>query len=422
MTPELLRVNGLVTSFATDGGRIKALDGVSFTIKKGQTLGVVGESGSGKSVTSLSIMGLLPHPIGRIEAGEIVFDGMDLVKADLSTQYKIRGNRIAMIFQEPMTALNPVKKIGKQLKEVFQLHFPSMKPEEMQRRCVELLEQVGIPSPEQRLKEYPHQLSGGMRQRAMIAIALACEPDILIADEPTTALDVTIQAQILELMKDLQKKHGMAIMFITHDLGVIAELCEDVIVMYGGQVVERSSVKEAFQAPLHPYTKGLIQAIPRMDTQRKTHLDTIEGMVPSLANMPPGCRFENRCPIAQDKCKTQAPTLDEVEETEPFGAFSGTRINDMALLEVNNLVKHFPVYGGIFYRQVATVHAVDDVSFAIQPGEVLGLVGSPGAVNQRSAALLCSCINNPQVLSNSRVWNCKMQEAKNCWPPDVICR
>ena len=310
----ILKVEDLVTSFQTEGGKVTAIDGVSFQVRKGRTLGVVGESGSGKSVTSLSIMGLLPKPAGKVESGLIEYQGKNLATLDIEEMYKVRGNKISMIFQEPMTALNPVKKIGKQLTEVFELHFPEMSKEQMAARCVELLEQVGIPSPEQRVKEYPHQLSGGMRQRAMIAMALACEPDILIADEPTTALDVTIQAQILELMEELQKKSEMSILFITHDLGVIAELCDDVIVMYAGRVVEAASVETIFENPKHPYTKGLLSSIPRLEDKAKTKLSTIEGMVPSLADMPKGCRFENRCTVSEERCKTEVPKFETVND------------------------------------------------------------------------------------------------------------
>ena len=324
----ILKVEDLVTSFQTEGGKVTAIDGVSFEVRKGRTLGVVGESGSGKSVTSLSIMGLLPKPSGQIDSGTIEYDGKNLANLNLEEMYKIRGNKIAMIFQEPMTALNPVKKIGKQLEEVYQLHFPEMSSEDMRAKSIDLLSQVGIPSPEQRVKEFPHQLSGGMRQRAMIAMALACEPDILIADEPTTALDVTIQAQILELMEELQKKSDMSILFITHDLGVIAELCDDVIVMYAGRVVEAAPVETIFDSPKHPYTKGLLSSIPRLEDERKTKLRTIEGMVPSLADMPKGCRFENRCPYAGDKCKHSVPQFEAVAEGHKVRCFKWKSVGE----------------------------------------------------------------------------------------------
>lgn len=305
----LLEVKNLITEFNTDAGKVRVIDDVSLHLKKGETLGIVGESGSGKSVTSLSVMRLLPKPAGEINGGEVILGGENLLDLSPDDMHSIRGNKIAMIFQEPMTALNPVHKVGQQLGESFRLHFPKMKPDEIRTESVKLLTQVGIPLPEKRLDEYPHQLSGGIRQRVMIAIALACKPEILIADEPTTALDVTIQAQILDLMKGLQKELGMAIVFITHDLGVIAELCDRVIVMYAGKVVEEGSVRDIFKNPKHPYTKGLLESIPRLDHPSKTHLQTIEGMVPSFFDLPKGCRFQNRCPYVFDKCKEELPEL-----------------------------------------------------------------------------------------------------------------
>lgn len=309
MADYVLEVNNLETTFKTDTGVVKAVDRVSFQLERGKTLGLVGESGCGKSVTSLSIMRLLPKPAGDIAGGEILLDidgqKVDISKLPASKLHSIRGKRIAMIFQEPMTALNPVQKIGKQLAETFELHFPQMSKGEIQQECIGILDKVGISSPEQRLNEYPHQLSGGMRQRVMIAIALACKPDILIADEPTTALDVTVQAQILELMKKLQEEIGMSIIFITHDLGVVAELCDDVVVMYAGRVAERAPAKEVFRNPRHPYTKGLLSSIPSLHGKRKTKLQTIEGMVPSLKEMPTGCRFMNRCSVSSDRCVNQ---------------------------------------------------------------------------------------------------------------------
>ncbi|MDB2447100.1 ABC transporter ATP-binding protein [bacterium] len=309
MTDYVLEVNNLKTTFKTDGGVVTAVDGVSFKLERGKTLGLVGESGCGKSVTSLSVMRLLPKPAGDIAGGEVLLDiegeKVDISKLHPSKLHSIRGKRIAMIFQEPMTALNPVHRVGRQLAETFELHFPSMSKDEIKRECIEILDRVGIASPEQRLNEYPHQLSGGMRQRVMIAIALACKPDILIADEPTTALDVTVQAQILELMKKLQQEIGMSIIFITHDLGVVAEVCDDIVVMYAGRVAEKASALELFKNPQHPYTRGLLSSIPNLRGKRKTKLQTIEGMVPSLANMPVGCRFENRCTVSSEKCSKQ---------------------------------------------------------------------------------------------------------------------
>jgi len=303
VSKNILEVKDLVTSFQTDAGKAVAVDGVSFSVPAGKTLGIVGESGCGKSVTALSMMRLLPKPSGNIDNGSIMYNGSDITKMVPDELYKIRGNHISMIFQEPMTALNPVHKIRSQLGETYKLHNREMSKDQVHQACIEMMTKVGIPSPEARLDDYPHQLSGGMRQRVMIAIALACKPDILIADEPTTALDVTIQAQILELMKELQTETGMAIVFITHDLGVIAEICDEVMVMYGGRVAEKANVLDLFGNPRHPYTKGLLQSIPRLESPRKKPLATIEGMVPSLFDMPQGCRFQNRCPHAGPGCE-----------------------------------------------------------------------------------------------------------------------
>lgn len=307
----ILEVRDLVTTFDTDAGRLTAVDGVSFHVRRGRTLGIVGESGCGKSVTALSIMRLLPQPMGRIAGGSILFDGLDLATLPTEEMLKVRGGRIGLIFQEPMTALNPVHTIGRQLSEVFLLHRTRDKAEAL-RLSVEMLRKVGIPSPEIRIGEYPHQLSGGMRQRVVIAMALACKPAVVIADEPTTALDVTIQAQILELMQSLQDEMGMAIILITHDLGVIAEMCDDVLVMYAGRIAEAGPVERIFSHPSHPYTRGLLDSIPRLEFERKTRLKVIEGMVPSLADLPTGCRFQNRCPFRVDACAAQ-PALDAVD-------------------------------------------------------------------------------------------------------------
>ncbi len=307
----LLEVNNLSVAFDTDIGQLEVLDRINFQLSEGQTLGLVGESGCGKSVTALSIMGLLPQPSGKVTGGEIIFRGQTLNKMSPEERQALRGNRIAMIFQEPMTALNPVHKIGKQLMEVYTLHFPEQSKQAAYSNAISLLIQVGIPEPEQRMNEYPHQLSGGMRQRIMIAIALACRPDILIADEPTTALDVTIQAQILDLMIRLQEETGMAILFITHDLGVIAELCDDAAVMYAGRIAEQAPVTELFHKPAHPYTRGLLSSIPALDGVAKTRLNTIAGNVPALHELPSGCRFRNRCEYAKDLCAEQIPPLQQ---------------------------------------------------------------------------------------------------------------
>ncbi|GAB5559276.1 MAG: ABC transporter ATP-binding protein [Synoicihabitans sp.] len=306
----VLEVENLVTTFETDAGRLTAVDGVSFTVRAGQTLGIVGESGCGKSVTALSIMRLLPQPMGQIRDGEIRLKGKDLVPLPIEDMHQIRGGKIGMIFQEPMTALNPVHTIGRQLSEVFLLHL-TKDPKDAWQRGITMLEKVGIPAPADRMHEYPHQFSGGMRQRVVIAMALACEPSVVIADEPTTALDVTIQAQILELMKQLQRDLGIAIVLITHDLGVVAETCDEVVVMYAGRVAESGPVERIFDHPSHPYTRGLLASIPRLSTPRKSKLPVIEGMVPSLADLPSGCRFQNRCPHQDERCE-QLPPLEEV--------------------------------------------------------------------------------------------------------------
>ncbi len=309
MAEPLLRVEDLVTAFDTESGQVRAVDGVGFTVQPGRTLGIVGESGCGKTVTALSIIQLLPHPTASILGGRILFEGKDLATASLEELHEIRGNRIGMIFQEPMTALNPVHRIGRQIMETLRLHR-TMSEQEMLAATIAMLEKVGIPSPEIRLSDYPHQLSGGMRQRVMIAMALICNPSLVIADEPTTALDVTIQAQILDLLQHMQDELGTSIIMITHDLGVIAETCDDVVVMYAGRVAEQGTVEEVFNSPRHPYTQGLLRSIPRLSTPRKSRLQTIEGMVPSLTDMPAGCRFSNRCQYADALCTKTDPALD----------------------------------------------------------------------------------------------------------------
>ncbi|HTM58271.1 MAG TPA: ABC transporter ATP-binding protein [Candidatus Udaeobacter sp.] len=309
MSEPLLSVRDLKTHFFTDEGVVRAVDGVSFDVSAGETLAVVGESGSGKSVTSLSILRLIPDPPGRIVAGSIRFRGRELLELDDGSMRAIRGREISMIFQEPMTSLNPVYTCGDQIMESLIVH-EHMPRRAARARAIALLETVGIPSPEQRVDEYPHQMSGGMRQRVMIAMALACRPAILIADEPTTALDVTIQAQILELLERLQAEMGMAVILITHDLGVVAETADRVAVMYAGQVVESCDVRTAFERPRHPYTAGLLRSLPRIGSHEA--LRVIPGTVPNPARFPAGCRFEPRCPVAQPRC-LEPPTLDPVE-------------------------------------------------------------------------------------------------------------
>ncbi len=310
MSEPLLRVDNLQTHFFADSGVVRAVDGVSFEVHEGQTLAVVGESGSGKSVTALSILRLVAQPPGRIIGGRVLFRGRDLLEATPREMRAIRGREISMIFQEPMTSLNPVFTCGEQIIETVMLH-EKMTRRAARTRAVEMLELVGIPSPDQRVDDYPHQMSGGMRQRVMIAIALACRPAVLIADEPTTALDVTIQAQILELLRRLQKELGMAVILITHDLGVVAETADHVAVMYAGRVVEYCDVRATFRKPLHPYTAGLQASLPTLDATQD-RLRVIPGTVPNPAHFPVGCRFHPRCPVAQNRCLTE-PDLVAVE-------------------------------------------------------------------------------------------------------------
>ena len=311
MSENLIEVKKLVTQFSGKNGTVTAVDGVSFNIKKGETLGIVGESGCGKSVTSMSILRLIPPQSGKIASGEILFGGKDLTKLSDKEIRQIRGNEIAMIFQDSMTGLNPVMTIGKQLVETITAHS-KMDKKEAWERAREMLMKVGIPSPAQRLKEYPHQLSGGMRQRVMIAMALSCNAALFIADEPTTALDVTIQAQILELMRELKEKENKSIMLITHDMGVVAEMADDVMVMYAGKEMEYGDVKSIFKHPLHPYTQGLLKSIPRLDQNSAERLFNIPGSVPDLSEMPKGCRFCTRCTQAQSKCHEQEPGLYDI--------------------------------------------------------------------------------------------------------------
>ncbi len=308
----LLEVRNLCTYFHTEEGLGKAVDGVSFELRRGETLGLVGESGCGKSVSALSVMRLIPQPPGQIESGEILFGGRDLLRLSEDEMCRVRGNEIATIFQEPMTSLNPVLTCGFQITESVILH-QGVSKQEARNRAIEMLRLVGIPAPEQRVDEYPHQLSGGMRQRVMIAMALSCNPQLLIADEPTTALDVTIQAQILELLQRLQEELKMAVLMITHDLGVIAEVADRVAVMYAGQVVEYASTRDLFNSPQHPYTRGLMQSVPRLDESRE-RLDIISGIVPDAREFPEGCRFAPRCPLAEDRCRSASVELRALSE------------------------------------------------------------------------------------------------------------
>lgn len=307
----LLEVKNLKTHFFGKNKVLPVVDGVDFEVKKGETLAIVGESGSGKSITSLSIMGLVPKPGGKIVDGQIIFDGTDLVSLSENEMFKVRGNEIAMIFQEPMSSLNPVLTIGEQITEVL-IYHKKLSKKEARLKAVELLKIVGFARAEEILDDYPHRLSGGMRQRVMIAMAMSCDPKLLIADEPTTALDVTVQAQILELMKDLSEKFNSSIILITHDLGVVAELADRVIVMYAGQVVEESGIVEMFDNPLHPYTAGLLNSVPKIDEDQE-RLSSIGGNVPSPDNFPKGCRFATRCEHVMERCLEEQPVLKEIE-------------------------------------------------------------------------------------------------------------
>ena len=306
MTDKLLQVENMQVEFRTDDGVVKAVRDVSFDLEPGQTLGIVGESGSGKSVLNLAIMGLVPSPPGRITGGRALYRGTDLLTMSARELTKVRGRRIAMIFQDPMTALNPFLTVEEQLTEMTRLHLGHTHKEAIS-HAIEMLEMVGLPSAPQRVFDYPHQFSGGMRQRVMIAMALSCQPDILIADEPTTALDVTIQAQILDLMKDLQQRQGTAIIMITHDLGVVANICHRVMVMYAGKIVERATAAELFARPQHPYTLGLLQSIPRIDEISGSRLQAIEGQPPDLAHLTSGCAFYERCQYRLDRCQSEQP-------------------------------------------------------------------------------------------------------------------
>ena len=306
MTRPVLHVEGLTTHFLTDDGVVRAVEDVSFSVAQGETLGIVGESGSGKSVTNLSILGLIPQPPGKIVAGKAFFDGQDLLGLDARALTRIRGRRIAMIFQDPMTSLNPFLTVGEQLTEVTRIHLRHTARQALE-HAIGLLDRVGIPSPDRRIFDYPHQFSGGMRQRVMIAMALSCEPELLIADEPTTALDVTIQAQILDLMKDLQREKGTAIILITHDLGVVANMSHRVCVMYAGRIVEEAPVEALFERPMHPYTIGLLESMPRLDAPLDTPLMPIEGQPPDMSVPIPGCAFEPRCRWAAESCRSSLP-------------------------------------------------------------------------------------------------------------------
>ena len=322
----LLQVRNLRTSFFTDDGEVKAVDGVTYDVEEGETLGLVGESGCGKSVSALSLLRLIPSPPGKIIGGEVIFEGEDLLKVSEDEIRHVRGNKIAMIFQEPMTSLNPVLTIGRQLTEGLELHM-EMDASSATKRAVQLLEMVGIPEAETRIRDYPHQFSGGMRQRVMIAMALSCNPKLLLADEPTTALDVTIQAQVLEILARLSRELGTSIIIITHNLGVVARYADRVNVMYAGRIVETATAKRLYANPQHPYTVGLLTSVPRLDQERKQKLQVIEGVPPDLINLPEGCAFYDRCTFRVDRCKAEAPPLMPVEDKHLAACWEWQRVS-----------------------------------------------------------------------------------------------
>ncbi|NOY85056.1 MAG: dipeptide ABC transporter ATP-binding protein [Nitrospirae bacterium] len=396
MVQNLLQVKNLKTRFSTDDGIVNAVDGVSFDIPRGKTFALVGESGCGKSMTALSIMKLVPKPAGKIVDGQILLDGEDLCQMPEVAMRILRGNRISMIFQEPMTSLNPVMTIGDQIRETLEYHL-RLNKKAAKVSAIELLELVGIPDPEQRYSEYPHQISGGMKQRVMIAMALSGEPDLLIADEPTTALDVTIQAQILDLLRKLQKERGMAILLITHDLGIVAEMADEVAVMYAGEIVEQRDRAAFFAKPQHPYSQKLLSALPGKKKRGET-LEVIRGTVPPLNRPFTNCRFANRCDSAWALCEQSIPSwtalemggirchLQEFPERRiqlvhtPGGAQNteGAASEERALLEISNLKVHFPIQKGFFKRVVGQVKAVDGVSLKVDSGRTVALVGESG--------------------------------------------
>jgi peptide/nickel transport system ATP-binding protein len=397
----LLDVSNLNVTFELKNASVKAVDNVSFYVKKGEFLAVVGESGCGKSVSSLSILKLLPEKIANIQSKHLIFDGEDISNWSSDQLREIRGKRISMIFQEPMTSLNPVLTIGDQITEPLITHL-NLSVTEANIRAIELMEMVGIPEPKSRLTQYPHQFSGGMRQRVMIAIGLACQPDLIIADEPTTALDVTIQAQILELLKDISNRLGIAVIMITHNLGVVAAYADRVNVMYAGRIIETGTSNKIFKKPTHPYTIGLLRSVPRLDQSRKGKLATIDGLPPNLMNPPTGCRFYERCPIKNSDCK-QSPSLIETSPKElasvacwhfekamengsnmyassEENSKSIPDVNAKPIIEIKNLKQHFNISlrTGWLKTVSGKVKAVDDISFSIQPGETVGLVGESG--------------------------------------------
>jgi peptide/nickel transport system ATP-binding protein len=419
MADSLLEVRDLRTYFYTRRGVVKAVDGASFSVRRGETLGIVGESGSGKSMTCLSVLRLVPEPGGRIVGGEVVFDGQNLLAKSREEMRALRGSQIAMILQDPMASLNPALTVGEQIAETLRLHR-GLRGRDLDARILELLRQVRISDPERRVHAYPHQMSGGIRQRVAGAIAISCRPSLLIADEPTTSLDVTIQAQYLRLLKDIQRETNLAMVFVTHDLGIVAKLCDRVAVMYAGRIVETGTTREIFSRPRHPYTIGLLACLPTLARGREP-LTAIEGQPPDLAHVPPGCSFAPRCPLAETRCREMLPPLEAVApehyvaclrtaatapvdarrrifvaatpavgRSEPIaGDVGGSEA--AVVLEGRSVTKHFPlVRGAIFGRTVGTVKAVDGVDFVLRRGETLGLVGESGCGKTTTARLVLS--------------------------------
>jgi peptide/nickel transport system ATP-binding protein len=409
----LLRVENLKTFFFSEDKIIRAVDDISYDLAHGEVLGIVGESGSGKSVSALSLMRLIDSPPGRIVGGKVLFDGDDVLEMSEREVRNIRGNDIAMIFQEPLTSLNPVYTIGNQLMEPLVEHR-GMSKREAEAEAIQLLTLVGVPSPADRIKAYPHQLSGGMRQRAMIAMALSCQPKLLIADEPTTALDVSIQAQILDLMRVIQREQRSSMIFITHDLAVVNEMCDWVNVMYSGRIVERASKRTLFTSPKHPYTWGLFDCLPRIEEKQGIRLIPIHGSPPNLARMPVGCKFHPRCPYAFDRCVEEEPPLFNLPDGQSVRCWlydrdqpgdearieSAREAVDIrkhdespVILDVKDLTKHFPITGGVLQRTVGWVKAVDGVSFQLREGETLGLVGESGCGKSTAGRTLLRLID-----------------------------
>jgi len=412
MADTLLEVRDLRTYIYTRRGVVKAVDGATFSVRRGETLGIVGESGSGKSMTCLSILRLVPEPGGRIVGGQIVFDGENLLDKSPEEMRRLRGSRIAMILQDPMASLNPAMTVGEQIAETLALHR-GLRGRALDERVVDLLRQVRISDPERRVHAYPHQMSGGIRQRVAGAIAISCQPSLLIADEPTTSLDVTIQSQYLRLLKEIQRETNLALVFVTHDLGIVAKLCDRVAVMYAGRIVELGKTRDIFNRPRHPYAVGLLDCLPTLRRGREP-LTAIEGQPPDLANVPDGCSFAPRCPMAEPRCSENQPPLEPVDsehlvaciragETATLGRRAvsasvgsappptASERNGDVVLEARQLTKHFPLARGtIFSRRFGTVKAVDGVDFVLRRGETLGLVGESGCGKTTTARLVLS--------------------------------